>query len=125
MVDSLLVGWWLIVDGLSFLRVVISAVAHQYSTKSVFAQDVKDIALNMIDAIYMIPNIPNISRYHPHKYTKNIKYIKYIKLTKYVKYTKDARIAISRKRHFRSPKRKTETAIIDLITPQNLWRLTS
>ena len=44
-----------------------SAVArHQYSKKGVFAQDVKDIALQMINAKYIIRQIPNTS-YHPHK----------------------------------------------------------
>ena len=38
---------------------------------------------------------------------------------------KNAQIAISRKRHFRSPKRKTETTFIDLNTPQNVGKLTS
>ena len=37
----------------------------------------------------------------------------------------DHPVAISRERHFRSPKRKTETTFIDLITPQNEGKLTS
>ena len=40
-------------------------------------------------------------------------------------FTENAQIAISRKRHFRSPKRKTETTSIDLNTPQNVGKLTS
>ena len=40
-------------------------------------------------------------------------------------FTENARIAISQKRHFRSPKRKTETTFIDLITPQNAGEFAS